>query len=144
MRSRVGVLFTLTMAVITLAGCANVTTGTVYTKFDAMPSEVCIVRNPEVKINAAIPSLQAAFKRRGINTTIVESISDCKSEYRLNYVMRRSWDLTTYLGSGDLTLFKNNTIISTSNYSAGKATLTKWGKTKERIDKLVGKLLGEP
>ncbi len=58
--------------------------------------------------------------------------------------MRRSWSYTTYLGSIDLSLYKNRTLISRAKYRAGKLTLTKWGRTAERIDKAVGKLLGEP
>lgn len=44
----------------------------------------------------------------------------------------------------ELTLHRNNAIVSTAKYKAGSMTLTKWGKTAERIDKTVGKLLGEP
>lgn len=62
----------------------------------------------------------------------------------MSYVMRRSWDATTYLGLAELTLHRNNAIVSTAKYKAGSMTLTKWGKTAERIDKTVGKLLGEP
>lgn len=57
--------------------------------------------------------------------------------------MQRSWDATTYLGLAELTLYKNGAIVSTAMYKAGSMTLTKWGKTAERIDKTVGKLLGE-
>lgn len=51
--------------------------------------------------------------------------------------------MTTYLGSAELTLYKNNTLVSSAQYKAGSMTLTKWGKTAERIDETVGKLLGE-
>lgn len=109
-----------------------------------MPTEVCIIRNPQVTIDAAIPSLQSAFQRRGIKATVVDDVGACSSEYRLSYVMRRSWDATTYLGLAELTLYRNNAIVSTAKYKAGSMTLTKWGKSAERIDKTVGKLLGEP
>ena len=141
---RTGLLLSAAIAAVTLTGCANVTTGQALASFDTKPTEVCIVRNPKVRINAAIPSLQSAFRKRGIATTVVEAPSDCKSEYRLNYVMRRSWDFTTYLGAGELTLLRNDAIVSTSSYKARSLTLTKWGKTEERIDEMVGKLLGEP
>ena len=115
----IGLSVALTLATL-MVGCANVTTGQLHAPLEVMPTEVCIIRNPQVTIDAAIPSLQSA------------------------YVMRRSWDATTYLGLAELTLYRNNAIVSTAKYKAGSMTLTKWGKTAERIDKTVGKLLGEP
>lgn len=126
-----------------LTGCANTTTGKFHAPLEVKPSDVCIIRNPSVQIDAAIPSLQIAFQRRGIASTVVDNATECKTDFRLNYVMRRSWDVTTYLGSAQLTLLRNNTVISTANYEAGDLTLTKWGKTEQRIDGMVGKLLGE-
>ena len=126
-----------------LAGCANVSTGQLKTPFTERPDEICIVRNPKVQIGSAIPSLQQAFERRNIRTSVVNSFQDCRSQYCLHYVMRKSWDMTTYLGSAELTLYKNNTLVSSAQYKAGSMTLTKWGKTAERIDETVGKLLGE-
>ena len=49
-----------------------------------MPTEVCIIRNPQVTIDAAIPSLQSAFQRRGIKATVVDDVGACSSEYRLS------------------------------------------------------------
>lgn len=126
-----------------MVGCANTTTGKMVEPLEVMPTEVCIIQNPKVTIGEAIPSLQSAFQRRGIKTTVVRDAASCTSEYRLSYVMQRSWDATTYLGLAELTLYKNGAIVSTAKYKAGSMTLTKWGKTAEKIDKTVGKLLGE-
>ena len=139
----IGLSVALTLATL-MVGCANVTTGQLHAPLEVMPTEVCIIRNPQVTIDAAISSLQSAFQRRGIKSTVVDDVGACRSEYRLSYVMRRSWDATTYLGLAELTLYRNNAIVSTAKYKAGSMTLTKWGKTAERIDKTVGKLLGEP
>lgn len=89
-----------------MVGCANTTTGKMVEPLEVMPTEVCIIQNPKVTIGEAIPSLQSAFQRRGIKTTVVRDAASCTSEYRLSYVMQRSWDATTYLGLAELTLYK--------------------------------------
>lgn len=132
------------LCLTTLSGCANVATGQLSSSFTEKPTEICIVRNPQVQIDTAVVSLQRAFERRNIKTSVVENFQDCTSPYCLRYVMRRSWDFTTYLGSVDLSLYKNDTLVSSAQYRAGSMTFTKWGKTADRIDKTVGKLLGEP
>lgn len=88
-----------------MVGCANTTTGKMVEPLEVMPTEVCIIQNPKVTIGEAIPSLQSAFQRRGIKTTVVRDAASCTSEYRLGYVMQRSWDATTYLGLAELTLY---------------------------------------
>ena len=133
----------LCLSATLLVGCANTSTGHLKTSFTEKPNEVCIVRNPKVQVSAAIPSLKQAFERRNIKTTIVDNFQDCHSQYCLQYVMRKSWDFTTYLGSVELSLYKDNTLVSSAQYKAGSMTLTKWGKTADRIDETVGKLLGE-
>ena len=127
-----------------LSGCANVTSGHRVVHTNEKPAQICIVKNPKVRISAALPALQSALSRRGIRSTVAANPAKCPCAYRLNYTMRRSWSYTTYLGSIDLSLYKNRTLISRAKYRAGKLTLTKWGRTAERIDKAVGKLLGEP
>ena len=101
-----------------MVGCANTTTGKMVEPLEVMPTEVCIIQNPKVTIGEAIPSLQSAFQRRGIKTTVVRDAASCTSEYRLSYVMQRSWDATTYLGLAELTLYKNGAIVSTAKYKA--------------------------
>ena len=98
-----------------MVGCANTTTGKMVEPLEVMPTEVCIIQNPKVTIGEAIPSLQSAFQRRGIKTTVVRDVASCTSEYRLSYVMQRSWDATTYLGLAELTLYKNGAIVSTAS-----------------------------
>lgn len=60
----IGLSVALTLATL-MVGCANVTTGQLHALLEVMPTEVCIIRNPQVTIDAAIPSLQSAFQRRG-------------------------------------------------------------------------------
>ena len=151
----------ITIACGLLAGCSSVKTpdidpvemardsvqnagpGRMHRPLAQKPGTVCIVRNPRVKIGAAIPGLRDAFEKRGIHAVVVERASACPGPWRVHYVMRRSWDFTTYLGTAELSLYKNQTLVSTASYKSGKPTLTKWGRTRERIDSVVGKLLGE-
>lgn len=134
---------TVAFSVVMLSGCANVTSGSLHAPLNEWPSEICIIENPKVKISAALPAMQEAFARRNIKTEVCSNVQDCKSPWRLEYVMRRSWDVTTYLGSGQMTLRKDGRIVSTSSYEAGDFSFNKWGKTDERIDGMVAKLLGE-
>ena len=60
-----------------MVGCANTTTGKMVEPLEVMPAEVCIIQNPKVTIGEAIPSLQSAFQRRGIKTTVVRDAASC-------------------------------------------------------------------
>lgn len=138
-------IFTAVLGTIFLSGCANVTSGNRYAGYTEKPAEICIVKNPRVTFSQALDSIELALAKRDVKYHIVTNASDCKVDcaYMLNYEARRSWDFTTYLGSADLVLKKNGQIISSAKYQAGSMTLTKWGKTEERIDGMVGELLGE-
>lgn len=136
-------LITVCLASSVLFGCANVTTGSLQSPLDDYPSDVCILENPRVKINTALPSMEKAFERRGIKAVVCQDADECRSPWRVDYVMRRSWDFTTYLGTAEITLRKDGRLISKAQYKAGNFALTKWGRTDERIDGVVGKLLGE-
>ena len=57
----IGLSVAFTLATL-MVGCANVTTGQLHAPLEVMPTEVCIIRNPQVTIDAAIPSLQSAFQ----------------------------------------------------------------------------------
>ena len=89
----IGLSVALTLATL-MVGCANVTTGQLHAPLEVMPTEVCIIRNPQVTIDAAIPSLQSAFQRRGIKTAVVDDVGACSSEYRLSHA--------AFLGRNDL------------------------------------------
>lgn len=140
-------IFILAAAVgpLILTGCANVTKGQQYAGFTEIPKEICIVQNPRVKMNQALSGITSALENRNIKYHLVANRTDCNPDcaYMLKYEARRSWDMTTYLGSANLRLFKNGELVARSDYKAGSATLTKWGKTEERLDGLVGELLGE-
>ncbi len=117
-------LFAASTALI--AGCANVTSGHRVVHMKEKPAQICIVKNPKVRISAALPALKSALSRRGIRPIVAANPAKCPCDYRLNYTMRRSWSYTTYLGSIDLFLYKKRTLISRAKYRAGKLTLTKW------------------
>lgn len=51
----IGLSVAFTLATL-MVGCANVTTGQLHAPLEVMPTEVCIIRNPQVTIDAAIPS----------------------------------------------------------------------------------------
>ena len=132
------------IAVSLLAGCANVTTSEHYQGFEGKPDKVCIINNPATKISLVVSGIGKALNRRGVEYSFVDSRDQCDCEYTIDYVARRSWDFTTYLGSADMTLYKNGKAVSSANYNAGEMTFTKWGRTEERIDNVVGQLFGEP
>lgn len=132
------------LAATLLAGCANVTTSEQFDGFSGKPDKVCVIRHPETKINQVVNGIRHALERRGVEYTFVDAREECRCEYSIEYTARRSWDLTTYLGSADMTLYKNGRAVSAAKYKAGSGTLTKFGRTEERIDNVVGQLFGEP
>lgn len=123
-----------------LSGCANVTNGEHYASFDGMPDEVCIVKNPRVKITNALPAIQRAFERRNVRTHIVNFSDNCPCAYTVEYSARRSWDAATYLRTAYVELKKDQHPVARAKYQAGPFTLTKWGRTEERLDTMVGEL----
>ncbi len=123
-----------------LAGCTNVTNGVHYATFDGMPKEVCIVKNPHVTIGNALPAIQNGFERRGVHTHIVDFSTDCPCTYTVEYSARRSWNATTYLRTAYVVLNKDNRPVARAEYTASPYTLTKWGRTEERLDAMVGEL----
>lgn len=126
-----------------LAGCANVTNGIHYATFDGMPNEVCIVKNPRVTIANALPAIQNGFERRGVRTHLVEFSDDCPCAYTVEYSARRSWDAATYLRTAHVVLNKDKRPVARAEYKAGPFTLTKWGRTEERLDTMVGELFSQ-
>ena len=140
-------IYFLPVALSTIAmvsGCANVTTGKQYSGFEGKSEKICVINNRKTKLNQFRNAMIHSLTKRGIAYSIVDKASDCHdTPYSLEYVARRSWDLTTYLGSVELRLMKNGKLVSQANYKAGSMTLTKWGSTEERIDGAFAKLLGE-
>ena len=90
----IGLSVALTLATL-MVGCANVTTGQLHAPLEVMPTEVCIIRNPQVTIDAAIPSLQSAFQRRGIKSTVVDDVGEQSSASRHPWpiLLRRFWEM---------------------------------------------------
>lgn len=132
------------IASLTLTGCANVTSGQQFEGFTEVPTEICIVKNPRVKFTQALDSITMALAERRIKYHVAASEDECKDcQYILHYEARRSWDFATYLRSANLRLFKNGLLVAKADYKAGPATLTKFGNTTERIDGMVGELLGQ-
>ena len=124
-----------------LAGCANTTNGYKLAQCER-PTEVCVIENPRVTYKASVNHLLDAIARRGIKTYFVPSVEACPktTPYTLDYSVRRSWSYMTYVGTIWLTLRREGEIVATANYNAGELTLTKWGRSKNRMDDTVGRL----
>lgn len=131
-------------ATLLLSGCANVSTARMYQGFSEKPKAICVIRNRKTIVGQVVTGLEKAFDKRGIKHTFADSVEGCSGwKYTLTYSARRSWDFTTFLGRLDLKLYRSRKLVSEATYKSGKFVLTKWGQTEDRVDRLVGKLLGE-
>lgn len=130
-----------TISAALLAGCANVTNGYRFQKFQR-PKAVCVIENPRVTYKASVEHLLDALNRRGIQPFFVKTPQACPKHvpYTLDYTVRRSWDYMTYIGSIALTLRRGGEIVATANYNAGELTFTKWGRSAQRMDATVERL----
>lgn len=123
---------------ILISGCAAVNNVTPAQK-DENIQHVCVVRNPQVKIAETINIIREGFSRHGISTSIVDSDSSCK--YSVTYTARRSWDFSFYLGRFEMQLWKEGRQIASAEYVQRSGSLSKWGKTKERMDAMIDQML---
>ena len=98
------------------------------------------MKNPRVTIRNALPAIQNGFERRGVRTQLVDFTDDCPCAYTVEYSARRSWSAATYLRTAFVVLNKDKQPIARAEYTASPFTLTKWGRTDERLDSMVGEL----
>lgn len=84
-----------------------------------------------------------ALSAVGVRTHLVEFSDDCPCTYTVEYSARRSWDAATYLLTAHVVLNKDKRPVARADYTAGPFTLTKWGRTEERLDTMVGELFSQ-
>lgn len=135
----------LPVAAALLSGCSAITTkGSLSAPLTEKPDTVCIIRNPAVAVGKSAEIIQQSLKSRGIDAVIYQSITDCKSQWHMTYVLTRRWDLVPYLATGHMVLYKNNNVFSSVDFSGVNGfNFAKFGHAKEKIDGMVGALLAE-
>lgn len=127
-----------------LTGCAITTEGSLTAPLAEKPGTICIINNPDVGIGQVNSIIQRSLKARGVSSVVCETAKECKYPWHMTYTMTRRWDMVPYLASGYMELYKNGESVSSVDFSGGWGlNLAKWGHTKEKIDGMVGALLGE-
>lgn len=125
-------------------GCAITTEGTLTEPLQEKPDTVCIINNPAVAIGKVNTILQQSLQARGVNSVVCATLDDCKSPWHMTYVLTRRWDMVPYLAGGHMELYKDGTRVSAVDFSGGWGfNFAKWGHSREKIDGMVGALLGE-
>ena len=105
---------------------------------------VCIQENTAVIIDDFVEYLQDDFARYGITTEVIGNQRPRHCEYVLSYTARRSWDMTPYMSTADLTLTRNGQRIANANYylkGKGGFALSKYASTESKLDNVVDQLL---
>lgn len=137
-------LLLLPLATVLISGCAVTTEGSLQAPMTERPDSVCIIRNPAVAIVQAPNIFQQSFQSRGVNAVVCELKQDCESPWHMTYVLTRRWDLTPYLAMGHAELYKDGQLVSPVDFSGGWGwNLAKYGRMKQKLDGMIGALLGE-
>lgn len=105
---------------------------------------VCIQENPAVIIDDFVEYLQDDFARYGITSEVIGNQRPRHCEFVLSYTARRSWDMTPYMSTADLTLTRNGYRVGNANYylkGKGGFALTKYASTESKLDNVVDQLL---
>lgn len=132
------------LVAVLLTGCAITTEGSLNAPLTERPDTICIVRNPAVAIVEALGVFQQSLKERGVNSVVCDSKEDCRSSWRMTYVLTRRWDMVPYLANGHMELYKNDELISSVDFSGGWGlNFAKYGHTRAKLDGMIGALLGE-
>lgn len=111
---------------------------------DLNVQHVCIQDNPQVIIDGFVEYLQDDFARYGITTEVIGTRRPRHCEFVLSYTARRSWDMTPYMSTADLTLTRNGYRIANANSSLqgkGGFALSKYASTESKLDNVVDQLL---
>ena len=111
---------------------------------DLNVQHVCIQENKAVIIDDFVEYLQDDFARYGITTEVIGKKRPRHCEYVLSYTARRSWDMTAYMSTADLTLTRNGYRVGSANYylkGKGGFSLTKYASTESKLDNVVDQLL---
>lgn len=105
---------------------------------------VCIQENKAVIIDDFVEYLQDDFARYGITTEVIGNQRPRHCEYVLSYTARRSWDMTPYMSTADLTLTRSGHRVGSANYylkGKGGFSLSKYASTESKLDNVVDQLL---
>ena len=129
-------------AALALTACTSITVQPVDPALNVQ--HVCIQENTAVIIDDFIEYLQDDFARYGITTEVIGNQRPRHCEYVLSYTARRSWDMTPYMSTADLTLTRNGQRIANANYylkGKGGFSLSKYASTESKLDNVVDQLL---
>ena len=129
-------------AVVALSACTSISVQPVDPALNVQ--HVCIQENTAVIIDDFVEYLQDDFTRYGITTEVIGNQRPRHCEYVLSYTARRSWDMTPYMSTADLTLTRNGHRIGSANYylkGKGGFSLSKYASTESKLDNVVDQLL---
>ena len=129
-------------AALALTACTSITVQPVDPALNVQ--HVCIQENTAVIIDDFVEYLQDDFARYGITTEVIGNQRPRHCEYVLSYTARRSWDMTPYMSTADLTLTRNGQRIANANYylkGKGGFALSKYASTESKLDNVVDQLL---
>ena len=129
-------------AVVALSACTSISVQPVDPALNVQ--HVCIQENTAVIIDDFVQYLQDDFTRYGITTEVIGNQRPRHCEYVLSYTARRSWDMTPYMSTADLTLTRNGHRIGSANYylkGKGGFSLSKYASTESKLDNVVDQLL---
>ena len=129
-------------ALLALSACTSISVQPVDPALNVQ--HVCIQENTAVIIDDFVEYLQDDFARYGITTEVIGNQRPRHCEYVLSYTARRSWDMTPYMSTADLTLTRNGHRIGSANYylkGKGGFSLSKYASTESKLDNVVDQLL---
>ena len=128
--------------IIVVSACTSITAQSVDPALNVQ--HVCIQENKAVIIDDFVEYLQDDFARYGITTEVIGNQRPRHCEYVLSYTARRSWDITPYMSTADLTLTRGGQRVGSANYylkGKGGFALTKFASTESKLDNVVDQLL---
>ncbi len=129
-------------AALALSACTSITVQALDPALNVQ--HVCIQENKAVIIDDFVEYLQDDFARYGITTEVIGNQRPRHCEYVLSYTARRSWDITPYMSTADLTLTRGGQRVGSANYylkGKGGFALTKFASTESKLDNVVDQLL---
>lgn len=129
---------------IGLAACSSVNSHAVAK--DVHPDNICIIRNPDVIVTDFVPAIQTRLQHYGINSRLVETADKSQCPYTLEYTVKRSWSLKTYISWAKLKLYKDGQAIADAEYkplAKGAFMVNKWQSTETIMNPVVDSLLGK-
>ncbi len=128
--------------IIVVSACTSITAQSVDPALNVQ--HVCIQENKAVIIDDFVEYLQDDFARYGITTEVIGNQRPRHCEYVLSYTALRSWDITPYMSTADLTLTRGGQRVGSANYylkGKGGFALTKFASTESKLDNVVDQLL---